>query len=242
MDEPTETTKMDVADPDPVNEGVDRRSAADEARPWWKRRWVATTALGLVAFLVGVMVGGDPGLVADATDRAEQAEADVSDLRGQVEALGNELARLEDESAVLAAALEAAPSDDDLVERERALEDRASELEERERTLADAERGLASLEADIAEREEAVGIEEQRQADRSFGNGTWVVGTDIEPGTYRTDGATGPGCYWARLSGLSGEFGDIITNGITEGPTTVTIASSDAAFESQGCQQWTRTD
>ncbi|MFH0515916.1 hypothetical protein ACHBTE_01900 [Streptomyces sp. M41] len=76
------------------------------------------------------------------------------------------------------------------------------------------------------------------------GDGTYVVGSDIEPGTYRTAGPQDtaiPNCYWARLRGTSGEFNEIIANGNTAGPTTVTIASGDEAFQTTGCQTWKRS-
>ncbi len=72
----------------------------------------------------------------------------------------------------------------------------------------------------------------------SFGAGTHLVGADIQPGTYRAQ-VTGAGCYWARLSGTSGTFQDIIANEfVTEGSTIVTIAATDKAFTSEGCGQW----
>ncbi|MFF6982457.1 hypothetical protein ACFZAV_33395 [Streptomyces sp. NPDC008343] len=73
------------------------------------------------------------------------------------------------------------------------------------------------------------------------GDGTYVVGKDIRPGTYRTEGPEDtaiPNCYWARLSGTSGEFNEIIANGNTAGPTTVTISASDKAFQTTGCKTW----
>jgi hypothetical protein len=73
------------------------------------------------------------------------------------------------------------------------------------------------------------------------GDGTFVVGDDIKAGTYKTAGAADsaiPNCYWARLKGTSGDFEDIITNGNGEGPTTITIASSDGAFQTNGCKDW----
>jgi hypothetical protein len=73
------------------------------------------------------------------------------------------------------------------------------------------------------------------------GEGTFVVGSDIKAGTYKTAGAEEsviPNCYWARLKGTSGDFSDIITNGNVEGPTTITIASSDGAFKTSGCKTW----
>ena len=54
------------------------------------------------------------------------------------------------------------------------------------------------------------------QPARNFGPGTYLVGTDIEPGIYRTEGEV---TYFERLSGLSGEFGDIIAN--IEGPVII---------------------
>jgi hypothetical protein len=69
------------------------------------------------------------------------------------------------------------------------------------------------------------------------GDGIWLVGADIKPGTYR---GGGDGCYWARLSGTSGDFDELITNGNPSGPTVVTIKRSDTAFETQRCGDWQR--
>jgi len=69
----------------------------------------------------------------------------------------------------------------------------------------------------------------------SFGTGTWLVGEDIASGTYR---GGGEGCYWERLSGLGGDFEDIITNYFGDGPTVVTISSSDVAFATNDCGTW----
>ncbi len=70
-----------------------------------------------------------------------------------------------------------------------------------------------------------------------FGDGTHRVGSDIQPGTYRTEGSSG--CYYARLSGFSGEIDDIVANGVPTGSAVVTIAPTDAGFESRGCGTWT---
>ncbi|UGQ13745.1 hypothetical protein LO772_09175 [Yinghuangia sp. ASG 101] len=70
------------------------------------------------------------------------------------------------------------------------------------------------------------------------GDGTYLVGTDIAPGTYRSDG--GSLCYWERRSDTSGEFAGLITNDVAQGPTVVTIAKTDKAFKTQGCADWTK--
>lgn len=74
------------------------------------------------------------------------------------------------------------------------------------------------------------------KADTIPGNGTYLVGTDIQAGTYRSTGNSG--CYWSRLSGLSGGLGDIIANANVDGQAVVTIAASDKAFETARCSDW----
>ena len=70
----------------------------------------------------------------------------------------------------------------------------------------------------------------------AFGGGMKVLGSDIQPGTYRAAG--GDSCYWARLSGFSGTLTEIIANHFGPGPQVVTIYSSDAGFESERCGTW----
>jgi hypothetical protein len=77
-------------------------------------------------------------------------------------------------------------------------------------------------------------------AQEGVAEGMWAVGTDMPAGTYRTMGAVDsvvPNCYWERLSGTSGEFQDIITNGNTTAPHTVTLNAGEW-FNSTGCQPW----
>jgi hypothetical protein len=69
------------------------------------------------------------------------------------------------------------------------------------------------------------------------GNGTYRVGKDIRPGTYRSLG--GDGCYWARLKSFSGSLGSILANENASGPTLVTILGSDRGFETENCASWT---
>jgi hypothetical protein len=66
---------------------------------------------------------------------------------------------------------------------------------------------------------------------------TLVVGTDIQPGTYRTAGPTAgiPMCYWARLRSATG---DEIASGMPTGAASVTILATDKAFRTAGCAEW----
>ena len=72
----------------------------------------------------------------------------------------------------------------------------------------------------------------------TFGDGMYIVGTDIMPGIYRNTGAQG--CYFARLRGFGNTTDDIIANDNVDTQTIVTIAPSDKGFESRGCGTWTK--
>lgn len=72
----------------------------------------------------------------------------------------------------------------------------------------------------------------------SFGDGTYLVGKDIAPGKYKSEGgSTG---YWARLKGFVGGIDGILANGNPEGPTIVTILPTDKGFQTWGNGNWTK--
>lgn len=73
------------------------------------------------------------------------------------------------------------------------------------------------------------------------GDGEYLVGEDIQAGTYKTAGADGSfGCYWERAKDASGEFGSIIANNNLEGPGRVTLNKGEY-FKTNRCADWKRT-
>ncbi|WP_327315759.1 hypothetical protein [Streptomyces sp. NBC_01235] len=72
------------------------------------------------------------------------------------------------------------------------------------------------------------------------GDGEYLVGQDMKPGTYKTKGPTdGSMCYWERAKDSSGDFDSIITNGTPTGTGRVTVKKGEV-FKTQGCQDWTK--
>lgn len=71
-----------------------------------------------------------------------------------------------------------------------------------------------------------------------FGSGDFVVGSDIEPGIYSTEG--GEGCAWRRVSSFTADSDDIIAIELPEGRTEVEIMASDVGFLSDRCGTWVR--
>lgn len=70
-------------------------------------------------------------------------------------------------------------------------------------------------------------------------DGTFVVGTDILPGTYSSGGPVGNGtCYWKRLGNPDGA---LIDNALSKKPQVVRIEPTDKAFKTDGCQPWLST-
>lgn len=79
-----------------------------------------------------------------------------------------------------------------------------------------------------------------RLIDLSFTDGAYQIGSELAPGTYRTEGSAMPQfptCNWKRFR-ATGQ--GLIASGSSTGPTTVVIEPTDGAFESRGCRPWAR--
>lgn len=64
----------------------------------------------------------------------------------------------------------------------------------------------------------------------AFTDGSYIVGKDIEPGTYQ---ATEKDCYWVRKD----QAGEIIDNNFG---TVMTVRGSDYLVETNRCGNWTK--
>lgn len=73
--------------------------------------------------------------------------------------------------------------------------------------------------------------------------GTYHVGEDIAAGSWKTtgppDGAVMDMCVWQRARNDSGEISAVITSGIIQGPTSVTIKAGEYLILSGECA-WNR--
>ena len=71
----------------------------------------------------------------------------------------------------------------------------------------------------------------------AVGDGRHIVGESIAPGTYQVTDA-GESCHWARLASFARPDAVIDRGPGFDGDLTVTIAFTDAGFESTGCGEW----
>ncbi len=78
-----------------------------------------------------------------------------------------------------------------------------------------------------------------RIIDVVFGDGMFLVGVDIEPGTYRCDGMPGKNTFWRRCRSASGESSDVIASRYDRGQCYVTVKNGEF-FYSESSGGWTR--
>ncbi len=73
----------------------------------------------------------------------------------------------------------------------------------------------------------------------SVGDGVYVVGQDMQPGTYRVSAAVTDGCYWAiTKSGSNGA--DIVQNDLPKGGFPQVTVKAGQDFNSERCGTWVK--
>ncbi|MEV7614007.1 hypothetical protein [Streptomyces sp. NPDC089799] len=85
--------------------------------------------------------------------------------------------------------------------------------------------------------------EEPKKAVAFKGNGTFEVGKDLKPGTYRTTGnGSTAGCYWELTKDSSGEADSIIANDNVTGASYMTVKAPAKILKSSDCKDWEVVD
>lgn len=202
-------------DPDPFA----GPAASTSRRPAWmsriRGRWL-TAATGIVALLIGVAIG-----VATGSGTRSDLASTKKQLADAQQTLGTVVPAAEAE-AKRNAQVYIASQQADLDKRKQELDQTATTQQARQAQLD-------------TQRQELDAATAAAKASEITGNGVYVVGTDIQPGTYKTAGGTR--CYWKKFS-LTDDR-DIIANDLPGGPTTVTIPGG-IRFETQNCGTWTK--
>ncbi len=73
----------------------------------------------------------------------------------------------------------------------------------------------------------------------SVGDGVYVVGQDLQPGTYRVSAAVTDGCYWQiTKSGSNGD--DIVQNDLPKGGFPQVTVKAGQDFKSERCGTWVK--
>ena len=75
-----------------------------------------------------------------------------------------------------------------------------------------------------------------------FGDGVYLVGAEVVPGTYETRSIEDGLCVWSRLSGFRGTDLERIVSVASDSSGFVTVLESDLGFRSTGCETWRRLE
>lgn len=178
-----------------------------------RRRWVWGTVT-LIAFLAAAVFWGST----------------LPDPKKSSEYLA-----LQSEKSTLSKELETAKSEYQTLEGGmKAREGRAAS---REAAAATKEASIKTAEEAVKKREEAVNVAEKQKAANTVREGTWTVGVDIEPGTYRTEAEVASSCYWGIYrTGSNGA--DIVDNDIVSGGRPMVNLSAGQDFKTSRCGTW----
>jgi hypothetical protein len=184
--------------------------------------WAVPVAAGVIALAVGAGLGvviGKTSVDPTQSGQYRALQADVSAAQSSVVAAQSSASEAE-ASASRAGAAAVSSAQASASAAAAAESSRSAALDQRE--------------AAVAARESAVAATEQQIAATSIGEGTYTVGRDVEPGTYRAKEAVSSDCYWEiTKSGTNGS--DIVENDIPGGgfPTVTLKAGED--FTNHGC-------
>jgi chaperonin cofactor prefoldin len=212
--------------------------------PFWRRRWAKRAGVAVLAvavLLVGVGIGSSANNKAGALASAKSANASlrgrVSTLNGQVSTLNGQVSTLQGQlttaqaqaknavsAATAAANAKAAAA---YAARNAALSQKAATLKQQQDTLAQQQQSVKAQMGEL-------------QASQISGDGVYVVGKDIKPGVYHTNGSGNTGandCYYATLN--STDTSNIADNNNFDGPETVDVSSA-YAFQISGPCTWVK--
>jgi hypothetical protein len=111
-------------------------------------------------------------------------------------------------------------------------------LRAREDELGRREAALRAREGAVQRREDALTQAERTVAQSTIREGTWAVGVDIEPGTYRTRETVAGSCYWGIYADANGT--NIVANNVVTGGRPTVSLSAGQYFTTSRCGEWTK--
>ncbi len=179
---------------------------------WYRKHWVQLVAVGLVGLGIGGASGS--GSASDADARATAAQSQVASAQDEAQAANARAQAAEVQASVAGgkAADAKAAAEAKLKAQQVVLDQRSAALDDREKKIS--------------------GAEVTAKANTFAGDGVYIVGQDIQPGTYKSSG--GELCYWARHN----KANEILDNHAAASATVVVVLPSDFSLEVKGCADY----
>lgn len=184
-------------------------SPATTTRRGGRKVW----AVGVAALLVGLLAGAGIGFAATRSDPTQSK---------QYRTLQAAVTSAEDQREATKESFGAAQRAADA-----SLQSANQDLEQRASAVAASESAVASSAAAMSQAQAAINA-------NTISEGTWTVGSDVQPGTYRTRAAVGGTCYWE----VDNASGGIVKNDIVTGGFPTVTLSAGQTFVTERCGDW----
>lgn len=113
-----------------------------------------------------------------------------------------------------------------------------TDVKKREDAVKLREDDVKKREDDVQGREDAVTGQEKVKAENSIDEGTWSVGVDVQPGTYRAKDTVSDFCYWEITSDANGDH--IVANDIVSGGRPTVTLKKGQFFKTHDCGTWAK--
>ena len=118
---------------------------------------------------------------------------------------------------------------------ERRVEEARETVQDLKARIRETEGKLASKRSKLEEVNASLEQAKRTKQMSTFSDGTWAVGAEVLPGTYRS--TAGGNCYWEILQSPSGGgIDNIVDNGF--GPNATITLSEGQWVHSDGCGTW----
>ncbi|NJC71229.1 hypothetical protein HC031_16130 [Planosporangium thailandense] len=115
---------------------------------------------------------------------------------------------------------------------------RADQMQAREDAVKQREDQVKAREDAVKQREDAVTQAEKVQAQNTIHEGTWAVGVDVQPGTYRAKDPVAGQCYWKITSDANGR--NIVANDLVNGGRPTVTLQGGQYFTTEDCGDWAK--
>ena len=168
----------------------------------------------LIGLIAGVNIGTNSAAVAQVADEKKSMDSEYQDLSKKIEDMSGEVETAE---ATIEQYHTIQNGIDKLTEDRDDLQSQVDSLNQQLETL--------TWQVDQAKK-------------NSVGEGVWVVGQDIEAGTYRATQPVSSSCYWEISTGQGGF--DIIDNDIPGGGYPQVTLTDGQHFKLSSCGTWTK--
>ena len=219
-------------------------AGASPKGPAWIRRYWKVVTIAVVALLVGTAIGAN-GITSKVNKKNDQLNAEAAQIADLTTKNAGLQKQVDDRAAKTAAdnAHAAAVKADEQAAKDKAAaaaRAKVAAAAAAAKARADAAAAAAKAQADAAAKAQAdaaaAAAAQAAKMNTIDGDGVYAIGTDVNPGEWRTSG--GSGCYYAVLN--SPDTNDIATNNITDGPAIVDLPPGKY-FDTSNCGTWTHS-